>query len=741
MLDLIYNEIVVREELGETPLLEEYLRRYPQLQDDLKLHFEVHRAVHDKLLLDTRHVQTSDSLPEIDEFVEVGPTFTDYEIIGELGRGGMGVVYKARQRRLKRLVALKMFQPGRTPTPRELARFRAEAEAIARLQHPNIVQIFEVGQEHGKPLLALELAENGTLAQKLQELPFTPHAAAELIETLARAIQHAHERQIVHRDLKPANVLFARDGTPKVTDFGLAKLLEADPERDATRTGEPVGTPRYMAPEQAAGRPEQIGPATDVYALGTMLYECMTGQVPFVSASVVETIDKIRHDDPVPPRRFQRSIPRDLETICLNCLHKEPGRRYASAQSLAEDLRHFLHGEPIRARRTPAWERAWMWCRRRPAVATLLAATFVMILGMLMLIPLRRYQEQHRIAAVRAEVAALVQSGRDALAVGDGRNAKVQFEIALAKVQKEPALQDHVLGLRGWLDHAHRATEQQRWTQRKQPPLFDERRDDAFLQSMLANVQRPDSVRGARQAIVNTLEFTNIDGPTWIVEREILLLLDADLTLREGDAAKALAVLDTVKVLSTRLGHLRRADLLDRLGRKEEAETNRAQAANLPQKIALEAVFRGLDQVQQKNMDAAIRDFDEALASEPDHFLTRLLQAVCFLQMKKPTEAKVALTACMGQRPRFVWAHLFRGQAYLQLGELVAAAQDFQIASELGPNECIQENLGEAMEALGNAIAALPREQQEAFWNEMISTAAGGRRLRDVAAFQKLKKG
>jgi len=266
-----------------------------------------------------------------------GTDLADYEILSVLGQGGMGIVYKARHRRLKRLVALKMFQPGRFPSERELARFRTEAETVARLQHPNIVQIFEVGQANGLPFLALELAENGTLAQKLQNLPFAPRAAAELVEILARAIQHAHEQHIIHRDLKPANVLFARDGTAKITDFGLAKVLEHDLDgRDATRSGEPIGTPRYMAPEQAAGQGDQIGPATDVYALGTLLYEALTGQVPFVSASVVETMQKIRQDEPLPPRRLQPSIPRDLETICLNCLHKAPQRRYASALALGE---------------------------------------------------------------------------------------------------------------------------------------------------------------------------------------------------------------------------------------------------------------------------------------------------------------------------------------------------------------------------------------------------------------------
>ena len=255
-LDAIYNEVVVREELGETPSEEEYIRRYPHLVDDISLHFEVHQAIKGQVLLETARVHRDESVPELVlPTVEAMPHLEDYEVLGQLGKGGMGVVYEARHRRLRRHVALKMFRPGRLPSPRELVRFQTEAEAIARLQHPNIVQIFEVGRADGLPYLALELAERGTLADELIRHQFKPGATAELIGILARAVHHAHEHHILHRDLKPANVLFARGGVPKITDFGLAKILQGDEDqpRDATRTGEPIGTPRYMAPEQAAG--------------------------------------------------------------------------------------------------------------------------------------------------------------------------------------------------------------------------------------------------------------------------------------------------------------------------------------------------------------------------------------------------------------------------------------------------------------------------------------------------------
>ena len=361
-LDLLYNEVVVLEELGEQPSLEDYVNRYPNLAEDLRLHFEIHQAVNGALLDATDAPQGLDTWPEsVARPQAPGTRLGDYEIIQQIGQGGMGVVYRAHHCRLHRDVALKLFQPGRLPTRRETLRFQAEAESMARLTHPNIVQIFEVGETDGWPFLALELVEKGTLAQKLYLTLLTHRDAASLVETLARAIQHAHEQKVIHRDLKPANILFDKAGTAKITDFGLAKVLDEDGQsaRDATRTGEPIGTPRYMSPEQASGQHDQIGPRTDVYSLGTLLYECLTGQAPFVAPSVIETLQKIQTDEPLPPRRLQRSIPRDLETICLHCLEKQPERRYQSALNLAEDLRRYLQGEPIQARPVSHWERSW----------------------------------------------------------------------------------------------------------------------------------------------------------------------------------------------------------------------------------------------------------------------------------------------------------------------------------------------------------------------------------------------
>jgi tetratricopeptide (TPR) repeat protein len=300
-----------------------------------------------------------------------------FTVLEELGRGGAGVVYRARQHQPDRVVALKCLLGGAYSGVEQRARFLAEADAIARLGHPHIVQVYAVGEHGGQPFLCLEYLTGGTLAAQLGGRPQPPRDAAGLVRLLAGAVQHAHERGVVHRDLKPANILLAEDGTPKVSDFGLARF--GRPE--LTASGAILGTPSYMAPEQARGDNAAVGPAADVWALGVILYECLTGQPPFRGVQALDTLELVVGRDPVPPARLLPGIPRDLNVICLKCLHKQPARRYATAAALGDDLRRFLAGELIHARPAPAYERAAKWARRSPARATLLVSSVLTLVG------------------------------------------------------------------------------------------------------------------------------------------------------------------------------------------------------------------------------------------------------------------------------------------------------------------------------------------------------------------------
>jgi WD40 repeat protein len=294
------------------------------------------------------------------------PAVPGYDIVAELGRGGMGVVYRAKQLSLRREVALKMVLAGAHASPEELSRFRQEAEAVAALQHPNIVQIHEIGEHEGRPFFSLEFLGGGNLAQYAARQALPPREAAELVAVLARALHHAHERHIVHRDLKPANILLGETSstrTAKVTDFGLAKRVN---ESGQTQSGAVMGTPSYMAPEQAAGKISAIGPLVDVYALGAILYELLTRRPPFRGETLLETLEQVRSREPIPPRQLQPRLHRDLDTICLKALAKDPGKRYATALALAEDLERFANGESILARREGFVEKTWRRVRRHP---------------------------------------------------------------------------------------------------------------------------------------------------------------------------------------------------------------------------------------------------------------------------------------------------------------------------------------------------------------------------------------
>jgi len=409
-----------------------------------------------------------------------------YEILEELGRGGMGVVYKARQRGLNRIVALKMILAAEHAGPAERARFQFEVEAIAQLQHPNIVQIYDVGEVAGRPYFSLEFVDGGSLAQKIQGQQQTARASAAVVESIARAVAAAHGIGIVHRDLKPGNVLLSNTiadsgtikslsslalraqhpfGIPKITDFGLAKKLEGNSGQ--TQSGSVLGTPSYMAPEQAAGRVKEIGPHTDVYAIGAILYELLTGRPPFLAETPFETIMQVIRDEPAKPSSLHQKLPRDLEIICLKCLEKKPEKRYANAAELAEDLQRYLEGEPISARPATRLERGRKWVRRHPAGAGFIviasAALAVLIAGG-WVYHTKVQRERDKLAeeqkrSLRREIHLMVSNGTQNVNAGDHLRSLPWFTEALRLDSGDPAKEEmHRIRLAAVMRHCPRLT-------------------------------------------------------------------------------------------------------------------------------------------------------------------------------------------------------------------------------------------------------------------------------------------
>jgi serine/threonine protein kinase len=471
LLELVYSEVMLRQEQGEPPQPEEYVRRFPQLAERLLPLFEVHWVLESEQL--RAEAEASTQMAEIGQASPAAaaadpPALAGYEILGELGRGGMSIVVKAYQRSLRRHVALKMILPARAASPAEVQRFIGEAEDVAKLDHPNIVPIYEVNVHDGKPYFTMKFVEGGSLASRIRDLhlpridPDTRNDEqgkawtsrelrkrqrdiAGLVATIARAVHHAHERGILHRDLKPGNVLLDGEGKPHVTDFGLAKRFEAGnarafpeslpnrngmqgqssddvvtqedfddahgtasyiaPEvatlslaRTADSASRMAGTPPYMAPEQvlASGA---LTPALDVYGLGAILYELLTGRPPFRGASLVETLQQICEREPVTPSALRPNIARDLEAICLKCLAKEPQRRYRSAANVADDLSRYLGGQSVQARPAPAWERGVKWVNRRRAWSLVLLTSMLLLASALGIAGLWRRSETHRFEA------------------------------------------------------------------------------------------------------------------------------------------------------------------------------------------------------------------------------------------------------------------------------------------------------------------------------------------------------
>ncbi len=371
LLALICNERFLREENGRTPTMAEYQTRFPELARDILIQWEIDAELSSEVFNELGTADKPSGVKRIGR----------YEVLSELGRGAMGVVFLAWDPQLKRNIAIKRLRTGADSTTEEVARIRTEAEAVAQIQHPSIVQIFDVGEADALPYLAMEYCGGGTLDKRLSGKPIQPRLAAELIRKICDGVAAAHSQRIIHRDLKPKNVLLEAEGnwSPKVSDFGLAKLMDND--STATATGSILGTPAYMAPEQAFGDNKRVGPAADIYALGAILYECLTGRPPFLGVSIADTLEQVRRREPIPARHLEPHVPFDLETITHKCMRKEPQQRYSTVAELQEDLSRFLNRQPILARRERWYESASRLARKYPLVAGLTTASVTLLLA------------------------------------------------------------------------------------------------------------------------------------------------------------------------------------------------------------------------------------------------------------------------------------------------------------------------------------------------------------------------
>jgi tetratricopeptide (TPR) repeat protein len=738
LLELILLDQFYRGKAGERVGAEDYLVRFPllsrrRLERNIRRQEQAARAAPPSVV----------PLPVPTILAPGSVTIPGYEVLGLLGKGGMGIVYKARQLSLGRVVALKMVRYAEHAAEEERRRFRAEAEAIARLKHANVVQVHEVGESGGVPFFAMEFCECGSLDAQLDGTPWQPTRAAALVQTLAVAMHAAHAAGVVHRDLKPANVLLAADSTPKVADFGLAKRLDVP---GPTRTGAIMGTPSYMAPEQAGGR-KDIGPAADVWALGAILYELLTGRPPFNAATDLDTILQVLSEEPVAVRRLQPKVPHDLGTICHKCLHKDARKRYASAEALADDLQRFLAGEPIRARRVGSWERAAKWVRRRPAAATLMAMLLavglaVPVVGLQYAAQQIRQVEQKRLDEARAEVRNLLARGQTVAESKDWGKAEELLKEALVRVDAEARLEDLRDDVKAALDPVQR-----RVAARAAHRDFLRDRDDALFHATLAGGQdAPTNLRIAREKAEAALAavgfsadgrgalrhtFTPEEKAEIIAGTYALLLMLAELEAQPGGPglAQALALLKRAEALgiSMRVLHLRRARYLEAQGKGEAAQAERRQAKALEGRADLypqDASLVGLELYSQGELVKATEEFRRALRRMPDDFWNHYFLGLCCVSSNKAEEAVTHFTICQKQQPKLVWVYLLRGFALGKINSYTAAEEDFARALKFDLTDAARYVL------LNNRGAMRLGRPEKGAWDDAVKDLLEAARLR-----------
>ncbi len=783
--ELVRADLECRLKAGETARVENYLGRYPELRKDthvlrqlIATEFSLRRQRETGLSLDefaerfpghseqlsklgdTARPKLPPATPKPEEIADPHQTVArpspatvfvkmpaaaevpGYEILGTLGRGGMGVVYKARHLKLNRIVALKMILGGAHADAEMLDRFRREAEAVARIQHPNIVQIYEVGEADGRPFFSLEFVDGGSLDKQLGGTPVPGRSAAALVETLARAMQVAHERGVVHRDLKPANILLqsperraespepeGRAGkagsgllaldfplsTAKITDFGLAKQLEG--ESGQTKSGAIMGTPSYMAPEQASGASHTVGPLADVYALGAILYDLVTGRPPFKGSTVLDTLDQVKHQEPVPPSRLLSKVPRDVETICLKCLHKEPGRRYDSALALADDLQRYLAGEPIKARPVGWRERAIKYARRKPWVVAAWAATAAAVLLMIVASGYYLYRRNQDLEAELKKGQELKEKSIQAgLLLREGEQALLQpktlpraitvAEAAVALLGEDPGLDE----LRGQAKRLHAdATRIQRFTK-----LCDQ----AQYHEMLAleegdREKHRQAIRQAASEAAALIGLRTEDGPALFDDDHLPPAVRAKLKTesyqllfpwsnavalepvqtdeqRRFQASAALRILERAAALglTTKAYHMRQSQLLEQFGDAAGAARARQEAEDTQPRLAVDFFLLGLEAKAKTPPDlkGEAAQLRRALEREPRHFWANYYLAANYVKAQTPGRAFEPLTACIDMQPSFPWAYILRGLAHGQAGDFEAALADFNRAEQADPD-------------------------------------------------------
>jgi serine/threonine protein kinase/Flp pilus assembly protein TadD len=678
-LDVVYAEFLHCKKRGENISPQEFVRRFPQFADQLQLQLNLGQALAGPgTELPCPESTVLDVQPE--HAIAEKPHLQGFRLLRTLGRGGMGIVYAAQQLNPPRQVALKMILSPESPAPDRLARFQAEAEAIARVNHLNIVQIYEIGEHQGRPFLSLELVDGVDLAQKHARTLPSPLEAAQLVETLARAMHHAHERGLIHRDLKPENVLIRVDGIPKITDFGLARFL--DSTSPLTRTNDLLGTPAYMSPEQASGQAHNVGPACDIYGLGGILYYLLTGLPPFPGESVLQVLDQVRTHEPVPPRRSNLGCAPDLEIICLKCLRKEPNKRYTSAEELAEELRLFRQGKPIRARPTPTWERILKWCRRRPAAAALLGTITVLVVLTTVGLTVAKVRAWQRLCEVRHDAQTALLAGRDAAERKQWSESELHLDNVLKSTATEPSLLDL---------HTRAEKLQEAYAKLRR---FMQQRDEALFRGVyIALFPGQESEAPIFPAEVSE-ELTSCLSERQRTElaqsRYEMLLVQADIEARSAGTAperaqRALARLDQAATFSgDRHGyHLRRAYYLSLQKADQEMKREAALLENSPPVSALDHFLSGIHQYQQAELERAVHSFETALRLQPDHFWSQFFLAACQLRSRNWLAAQYSLNSCRLQRPDFAWTLLLRGFAQVELAKYRGAEDDFQQAESI----------------------------------------------------------